>query len=250
MTDKAQTASWDDDEFKPREQSEIKFVKIKRMELKQGKNYVRLFGKHVKFFRHWKPFDLKKRPIITSEEYGKEDPARAAGFYPRLTFAIHVIDRADGEIKILEKGGGIFEQLYDYKKVNNINPAHPVDAPDFCITVKGTGLETDYKVTALAKPSPLTEEEKKKASANKYNLEAIYAPTPLEVIKQAWAEIPAADKIKPKKEEKKEENKDTTKKQSPQAEKKEVIAEKAEATDDGLWDEGTSPSDNKDDVPF
>lgn len=203
---------------------------------KPGVYQVRLFGKFVKFYSHWQPFDRK---VITLKEWSKEDPATVAGFYPRQTWAIHVIDRADGAVKVLEKGKKIFECFANYKMVNNINPASATEAPDFQIKVewpKGNKRAAVYSVTALAKASPLTKEEIEKCKAEKYPLEAIYKTTPLEKIKELWDALPEEKKIKPADEE--EGTQTSSKAKATPPKKTEVIAEpmeEAPATKDDLF---------------
>ena len=214
---------------------------------KPGVYQVRLFGPFVKFYSHWQPFDRK---VITLKEWDKEDPATVAGFYPRQTWAIHVIDRADGGVKILEKGKKIFECFANYKKVNNINPAHIAEAPDFQIKVewpKGNKRAAVYSVTALAKPSPLTKDEITKCKAEKYPLEAIYKTTPLDKIKELWAALPDEKKIKKDED---EEGNTKTAKATTAPKKTEVIEEPMEdspSTKDDLFGDSVTAGE---DSPF
>jgi hypothetical protein len=217
---------------------------------KPGVYQVRLFGKFVKFYSHWQPFDRK---IITLKEWSKEDPATVAGFYPRQAWAIHVIDRKDGSVKVLEKGKKIFECFANYKTVNNINPASPTEAPDFQIKVewpKGNKRAAVYSVTALAKPSPLTKEEIEKCKAEKYPLELMYKTTPLEKIKELWAALPEEKKIKPVE----DEEGNTSKSKTTTAPKKtEVIEEPMDdspATKDDLFGDNGDAGTAGEDSPF
>lgn len=167
---------------------------------KPGTYRVRLVGPYVSFLRHNKPFDGVR--VITHPSYKEQDPVWQAGFYPRETYAIHVIDRADGKLKILEKGTSIFKAFSTYKKVNEINPAGK-EAPDFSIEVAwpdGNKFQAKYTVTALAKIQPLTTEEAALWTANKAPLPEIYKATSLEKIKELWAALPAEKKVAPKRE--------------------------------------------------
>jgi hypothetical protein len=171
--------------------------RIPFMKLKAGEFTVRLVGNHVKFHRHWQPFTER---VISHIGYKSDDPAWQAGFYPRETFAIHVIDRSDGQLKILEKGRSLFKQFARYKIVNDTNPAGK-DGPDWVIEVTGSGLQTKYSATAKAKPSTFTEEEIEMIKENKAPLKTIYATTPLEKIQELWNALPDEAKIPPKREE-------------------------------------------------
>lgn len=167
----------------------------------------------VSFYKYFKPFNViakaeKIRAVISHRLYKDEDPAWIAGFYPNKTFAIHVIDRAEGTLKILEKGKTLFNKFANFQTVNDKNPAGK-DAPDFVITVKwpdGTKNSAEYDATAKQSPAPLTEDETKmiRASFNEkeidlakaanenpltWRLKNIYKPTSLEKIKELWSKL-------------------------------------------------------------
>jgi len=237
MVNKAEKGNWDEDfpteeESKSTERRKAKFMQFKGA----GKYTVRLVGNHVKFLRHWSPFESKDR-VITNASYKGDDPAWQAGFYPRKTFAIHVIDRADGELKILEKGNQIFKEFARYKAINDINPAGKT-GPDFVISVEipnGEKRQTKYAVTAKAQSAPFTPEELEMIKANVYPLPDIYQSLPLQRIQELWDALPAEKKIPPKKE--KEEEEDTDTKGSATSVSQEVPSEKGEqpSTDDDLF---------------
>lgn len=158
---------------------------------KPGKYKVRLVGKYVKYLKHYKPFGKGVR-IITHPSYKKEDPAWQAGFYPGDTFVIHIIDRTDGKLKLLDKGRKLFECFFDYGTANNINPAGP-DAPNFEIKVEwpnGNKNRAKYSAVSSGGPAPLTPEEKELIKANHVELGTIYRATPLAKIKEAWEAVP------------------------------------------------------------
>lgn len=213
---------------------------------KPGSYTVRLVGKSVKFLKYYKPYGKGTR-IITHKNYRDEDPAWQAGFYPNDTFAVHIIDRADGKIKILEKGRGLFKSFAEYQQVNDISPAGN-EAPDFVIKVEwpnGEKNNAKYSATAKQKILPLTDEEKKliqdtftegdikaakEAGVNPllFRLKRIYQTTDLAKIKEAWNNLPDAAKIPPKKGEK--------------GEKEEVAAETAEVVETPVIKEPTAPT--------
>jgi len=158
---------------------------------KPGKYKVRLVGKYVKYLKHYKPFGKGVR-IITHPSYKKEDPAWQAGFYPGDTFVIHMIDRIDGKLKLLDKGRKIFECFFDYGTANNVNPAGP-EAPNFEIKVEwpnGNKNRAKYSAVASGGPAPLTAEEKELIKSNHVELGLIYRATALAKIKEAWEAVP------------------------------------------------------------
>jgi hypothetical protein len=167
---------------------------------KPQKYEVRLVGKHVKFKRHWSPF---AKSVITHDSYKDLDPAWQAGFYPRQRFAIHVIDRADGKVKVYEFGPQVFKVFKGYKEVNGIDPSSAKEGPDFVIDVEWPGGDKSsakYNVQAKARPAPLTDDEKVRCKENIKNLPSLFKITPLETIVKLWEEIPAAKKVPKKRE--------------------------------------------------
>lgn len=215
----------------------------------------------VCFYKYFKPFNViakaeKIRAVISHRLYKDEDPAWQAGWYPNKTFAIHVIDRADGKLKILEKGKTLFNKFANFQTVNDKNPAGK-DAPDFVITVKwtdGTKNSAEYDATAKQASAPLTEDETKmiKASFTEVELELakkvgenpltwrlknIYKPTPLEKIKELWEKLTKEQRTPPTRE-KKESKKQTT---QPKIEEPAVPATE-EASDDLFEGDGKSDS--------
>lgn len=199
----AEKGSWDD--FNKDEQEKKSGGEDRRraeyMKFDKAGDYtIRLVGHHVQFLRHWDPFERKDR-VITDKTYKGKDPAWNAGFYPRKTFAIHVIDRADGQLKILEKGNQIFKEFAQYAKVNNINPSQK-DGPDFVITVTipnpNDKRTTRYSVMAKRDAAPFTAEEIAMVKANVYPLADIYKSTTLEKIQELWNAVPEDKKIPPK----------------------------------------------------
>lgn len=191
---------------------DLEFMKMD----KEGTYKVRLVGSYIKFRRWWKPYRA-----ITLDEWKDQDPAWKAGFYPQQRFAVNVIDRADGKLKILEKGASVFERFKDYKKVTGTDPNGP-EAPDFAITVEiptdengqPNKLKTSYGVTSLNK-APLSAEDKKvvcktdeegnivkdengKPISNLYPLSKIFWPTPIDKMEEMWENLPEDKKQPPK----------------------------------------------------
>jgi hypothetical protein len=199
--------SWDED-FKTKEQIAGEAAESKRLDWirfdKPGEYRVRLCGNFVRFYRWWSPFATR---LITHLSYKDEDPAWNAGFWPRKTFAIHVIDRGDvddqhptGKLKLLEKGASIFEAFANYNRINKVNPASQA-GPDFVIEVEwpnGNKRQANYKVTPVMQVSEWTDQEIEMIKSDHADLKKIYAPSPLEDIKSAWDMLPDDAKIPPK----------------------------------------------------
>ena len=203
----ANTVNWDEDFNKEERKTEGESKKVDFMAFPEPGIYtIRLVGPAVKFHRHWDPFTLvnKKARIFASEAEKDQNLAWKAGFWPRLTYAIHVFDRKDGnKLKVLEKGKSIFDVFANYKKVNDIKPSDPVEAPEFVIEVIWPGndkRQADYKITPKAKTAPLTNEEKEAYKANHTNLADYYKSTPVDKINEEFNALPEELKIFKKKE--------------------------------------------------
>lgn len=160
-----------------------------------GDYQVRFLGSFVKFLRHNDPFERAR--VITHPSYKDQDPAWAAGFVPRETYAIHVLDRRDGIIKILEKGNSIFKHLGKYKKLTNVDPSGKT-APDFIISVEwpgGNKMQAKYTVTPMPTSSELTAGEIDNFKKNLVKLDEMYKSTSLEKIAELWANVPAERRV-------------------------------------------------------
>jgi len=197
--------NWDED-FKEKEQStdtgensKVPFMKFQE----PGQYRIRLIGGHVKFLRHFNPISA-----ITHADYKDRDPAWKAGFYPGKRYAIHMIDRKDGKLKILERGNGLFQNFANFSAIHGINPAGK-DSPDFIIVVKipidpktkkPNKYNTEYHVEAARENSPLTAEEIEMYKANKVPLQEIFKAAPLEKIQELWDKLPEEARIPKKKE--------------------------------------------------
>ncbi len=179
---------------------------------KTGDYKIRLIGPHVKCRKHFKPY----RATVQDDEKNI-DPAWLAGFFPQQRFAINVIDRTDGKLKILEKPWSVFEHFANYKSVFKKDPAAvkgvqgaTEDGPDFLVKVtipngddgKPDPLKTTYSVIHLA-DAPLTPEEKQMIKTQKlWPLREIYKSTPADKMKELWDALPAEKKVAPKRKDK------------------------------------------------
>lgn len=162
---------------------------------------LRPVGAHVKYRSFFRPYKAK-----LSEEDKATDPAWKNGWYPSKRYAINVIDRADGKLKILDKGASVFKGFANYKSLFGKNPADPKVGADFALTVvvpkgkdgKANALKTEYTVTHIQE-TPLTPEEVAMIKAQGlWPLTKIYKPTPLEKRIDMWNSLPESAKVAPK----------------------------------------------------
>lgn len=209
MTDmKAEIGTWDDINNRQNEKNQSSGEQKARLPFvsfpKSGIYKMRLIGKHIRCLKYWSPIKA-----ITHPDYKGKDPAWVAGFYPPTKYAIHVIDRADGKLKLLEKGNSLFKYFANFKAVEGIDPAGK-DAPDVSITVNypsdGKGgiikQKAEYVVQFARKNTPLTEEELKMFKEQKIDLQERYKSDTLEKITELWNALSDSAKIPPKKDKK------------------------------------------------
>lgn len=161
----------------PNQKKFLKFV--------SGKTHVfRPIGGGVEFFKFFVQTDKGKRSInvnkddkdkaaeVLSKHFGKE-------IAPQHRYAINVIDRDDGQVKIMEGGYSIFKFFGKWAKVNNQLPGSQAGG-DWAISVEGDGLQRRY-TTGFMRPAPLTQEELKRIKEKKemYSLKEVFKETPL-----------------------------------------------------------------------
>jgi hypothetical protein len=201
-----QAGNWDEDFKEDAEGNAVKSegdsTKTEFIKMDAPGNYkVRLVGDYIKCYKHFKPY----RATVQKSEKNL-DPAWQAGFYPNERFAINVIDRADGRLKVLEKGRSVFKHFNNYKKIFNKNPTKN-EGPDWLITVKipmlngkPNKLKTEYIVTHLEAAPFKKEEVDMIKKQGLWPITKIYKSTSAEAMKKMWDELPAEKKIAPKKE--------------------------------------------------
>jgi len=88
-------------------------------------------------------------------------------------YAVNVIDRSDGRVKIMEGPISIFKELGAYNKHTGRNPG-AAEGADFSIGVSGNGKQRRYN-TSFTKNTTLTDEERKMIQEQGlYKLEKIF----------------------------------------------------------------------------
>lgn len=105
----------------------------------------------------------ERKKFLKANGYDKQPYGKLKNKY-----IIHVIDRADGQLKLLDAGAGIFEELKKYA----VNPEYgDLREYDVTITRKGTGwMDTEYSVTPARSNTPRTVDEIKLYEEKKIDL--------------------------------------------------------------------------------
>lgn len=107
--------------------------------------------------------DAARKKFLKDNGYDKQPYGKLKNKY-----IIHVLDRATGEVKLLDKGKGIFEKLKGFA----MHKYHG-DLREYDVTIvrKGTGwMDTEYDVMACPTKVPLTEAELALYEAKKVDL--------------------------------------------------------------------------------
>lgn len=122
---------------------------------------------------------------------------KKTGEKARERFAVNVIDRADGKLKVLEGAVTIFKQMAVWSKNTGLDPGTK-DGGDFAISVECPGnvkKNTRYQCQFLG-PVPFTKEETEMLKKQGlYKLDEIYKPTPQsEIMQKLFGDSPASGK--------------------------------------------------------
>lgn len=115
--------------------------------------------------------DKARKDFLRDHGYRKQPWGK-----PKEKHIIHVLDRATGEVKLLDKGNAIFKKL---KKLA-LDPEYG-DLRQYDVTIVMSGDKNDfttieYDVTPARKNTPLTEEEKALYEAKKIDLKKFKTP--------------------------------------------------------------------------
>lgn len=95
--------------------------------------------------------DQARKKFLREQGYAKQPWGKV-----KEKHVIHVLDRATGEVKLLDKGNGVFKELKKFA----MNPEYgDLRNYDVTITVKGSGLETEYSIAPARSNTPLTTQE-------------------------------------------------------------------------------------------
>lgn len=177
--------------------------KIDNMKFKEGRNAIRIVGTYRCFKEHWFPKvkrtavcpgktcpfcnspeqeKLMKEAVALADKVGEKGDERvkaafrkAYSFKPRIRYAVNVLDRTDGKVKVWRFSRtmkeGIMAIIEEHGDPNGF---------DLIVMRKGTDRDTKYSVTAARDHEPLTEEEK---ALEPFNLSVLLKPTTPEKIK-------------------------------------------------------------------
>jgi len=135
----------------------VKFVKDKQ-------KVFRPIGKPVTFYKFFIAGKAGNKSLVVDPEYKDKAAAMLSAhagqeFSPSRRFAIHVIDREDGEIKILEQGTMVFNAFADWSQASGgTAPGHGSAGFDWAVTATGDGKARRYR-TVPVKQTPLTKDE-------------------------------------------------------------------------------------------
>lgn len=147
-----------------------------------GKTYrIRPIGDMVQFWEYMVQHDGRWRSAITANP--DECPiALKHSEKPKETYAVNVIDRADGQVKILKGPVSVFQEFYTFWKHQGKKPGG-AEGGDYELKVTGKKGRDYYQMEFLEK-APLSEEERAMALENMYELEKIFKATPAEDIEE------------------------------------------------------------------
>ena len=143
---------------------------VVNMKMGEGKHVVRVLHAPKLFRSHWISSVQRSVNCDTTCEIC------ATGDKGRLKYAVNIIDRADGQVKLWRFGRNL------KKDIENISSDYG-DPTSYDLTIIRKGLtlnDTRYTVLPARENTPLTEAEK---NLVKFDLDKLFAPTPKEVVK-------------------------------------------------------------------
>jgi|19_taG_2_1085344.scaffolds.fasta_scaffold01304_4 hypothetical protein len=159
---------------------ELKFITMGKKGI--GHSYkLRPVGDIVQFNEYMIQHDGRWRSAITGDP--ENCPIRVKhGEKPKEVYAVNVIDRSDGQVKILKGPVSVFKEFHSFWRHHGKNPGGP-NGGDFDVTVTGKKGKDYYRVE-YDKQTPLEQDEVDMLSGNLYNLENIYKETPSDAIEE------------------------------------------------------------------
>lgn len=141
------------------------------MKLEPGVNQFRIVSGTYHFKKHM----LKEGGKFSSEIHESVNCQYClSGNKPKNRYAWIVIDRKDGEVKILEQGWQVYEQMLALAKDKEYGDLKTYDLK---ITKKGEGLDTNYQVVAVPSTigKKITKEEQEKVESSNIDLAAKFS---------------------------------------------------------------------------
>ena len=150
----------------------------------QGNTYkIRPVGKPCTFYAYYvsNPDEPKKFARAFTEDPQNCIIRQKYNLEAKPRYAVNVIDRSDGKLKIMEAPSSVFEKIKAWAKAAGQDPGSKNGA-DFQITVKlpanGDKKRTEYLTTPIVQ-TPFTDDEKEMLrSKGLWDLEKEFAPTP------------------------------------------------------------------------
>ena len=125
--------------------------------LGNGNNFFRIVTDPYKYFsiKYKNPNEkgFGKR-INTAWPLHDDCPAKAAGFKPKKRYLVGVIDRSDGEIKILDMSIMVYEQL---RAIKDAIDGGDIKSFDINVRVNREASATNYYMVMAQPASPLSE---------------------------------------------------------------------------------------------
>jgi len=135
----------------------------KFLRLKTGNTFkVRPLLLPVHFWKFFHERNGKKRNAVVSEEIIEQMMATHPELKkPANRYAIYIIDRSDGQVKIMEGPQTVFREFRNRFEATGEKPGGGADGGDWQIKITGAGLNTSYS-TIFINQTPLTDDEKEK----------------------------------------------------------------------------------------
>lgn len=163
--------------------------KVNFLDMKDAGTYVfRPVGKTIRFHKIF----VNKKPVIVDQEHKDEAVKLISEEFDQevradMKFAMYVIDRADGKIKVFEGNRKMLEAIGSWADLTGHQPTGK-DGGDWTVKATGSGFGGNnprrYE-TSFLRQAPLTEEEidmLKKSKEDLPKLEDLFKATPIDEV--------------------------------------------------------------------
>ncbi len=170
--------------------------KVRYIKFDDGSSHeVRPIGKVVEFAKFFIKNPDGNRSIVVDINYANEAAdilMKHSGQEHKYShrFAVNVIDRSDGQVKIMEGGRQIFKYLGAWAKRHKASGPGCNAGGDWSIEATGKGLNREY-MTQYMGQAPVSNEEKQRIKDNGdvYALKDVYKMMPLDtIVERAFGE--------------------------------------------------------------
>jgi hypothetical protein len=126
---------------------------VRHLMLSPGVTQFRIIGAGLDHYVYW---DQNASPKLRRYEEGLPEKAYPAGIKLNMRRSYPVIDRIDGQIKVVDLPPSVYRTINNWQAHTHLDIWNHTKSPDVIVNKSGAGLQTKYDVTVTPGPIPLT----------------------------------------------------------------------------------------------